>query len=263
MKKDMEKCGESAGVIAALAVKDNISVRDVAYSKIIKYLSVSKCYNIENNIGIRKKTKLPDGSYPLANFPTTTEKIKECLSSYNCGTAFWSVYTMNKGDICLKLTQWLAEKKEPLSTNCAMALGMLGDSGGLDILRKIIRTIPRMPKTIFQERFYLDFAKAITLIGRLQDEESIDDLLKIIECDGNKYSVNLEVTGYYRTISQYECNFVSLAIIALLSIAEISSRKEEIENKIADWTLIPREDVELDKIRKAVLTGMERRKELR
>ena len=183
------------------------------------------------------------------------------MSASHCGHVLWAVRTMDKETIVPKLLQWLKADQGSLTTNSAIALGMLGDKSGLCCLRKIVRTFPEIPEEVPKGRYYLDFAKAITLIGRLQDEQCIEDLFDIMDCDGKKYSVNLKVGGYYRSISQYECNFVSLAITALLSIATNSVRRHEIWQRVTNWALKEREDEELEKLRKTVLAGLECRRE--
>ena len=52
MKRDMHKCGESAGVCAALAVKKGIQPIDLPYEEIKPILQETGCLNEENNVGI-------------------------------------------------------------------------------------------------------------------------------------------------------------------------------------------------------------------
>lgn len=250
MKKDMEKCGEAAGVIAANAVKNNISVKNVSYKEIIPELKKTGCFDEENNSGLHRLRNAIDGSYLEPALPESIEDIKRVLSSDNPGTAFWKVAVSDKKKIIPVLKEWLELRDERLKKNSAIALGMIGDDSGIETIRKILNSSPKNPEKIYSVRYYPDFAKAIVIAGRLQDEKSVDRLLDIVESDGIKYSENLEVGEYYKTKEDFECCFVALAVEALLRIAEKSPRKGEIISRVGKWINSPNKNEPLEKIRK-------------
>lgn len=252
MKRDMEKCGETAGVIAALAVRSRLSPKAVKYEDIIAVTSKTHCYDEANNIGLchlAEETRNSDGSFKKAVLPSTPEEIRALLSHEDFGTAMWKIRISDKSESIPLLKRFLAEDNERLKINCAFALGMLGDGTGADIIRTVIRQKPSMPKKQIHVRYYIDYAKALLLAGRLRDEEVTDELLKIVECDGAGYAEGLELGSYYRTEGDFENCFVSISAASLLHIAEVSGRSDEIISRLRAWCKTQKDCAPLEKTR--------------
>lgn len=255
MKKDMEKCGETAGTAAAVAVKKNKSLNDVTRDEIIGITAETGCFNEENNYGLCDITDMKAvraGKYKKAYIPSTEKEIHDLLTKYDFGTALWRIRTSKKDDVIPLLKKWINEDNHRLKINCAFALGMLEDASGIEYIRSIIRSQPEMPEKIIHVRYYTDFSKALLLAGRLKDTEVIDDLLKIINTNAKGYADSLITGDYYRTKEHFENNFVSISIASLLKTAAVSSRKEEIYNAVNKWANQKFENPEFKKTAKTV-----------
>ncbi len=140
MKADMEKCGEAAGTMCALAIQNNCDVRDVDYTLLRDTLSKTGCYNESQNKGFTgTEVSL---FYPPSEvkFATCQSDVKEALSSYEtAGLAIWPIRGgwVSK-DVYTLLPIWFEEEykkhcKSPLCYNLAVCLALTGDNRGVHL----------------------------------------------------------------------------------------------------------------------------------
>jgi len=223
MKRDMHKCGESAGVCAALAAKKGIQPVDVPYSELKEILEKSGCLDEAHNVGI-----VFDDAYRRMKIKwlTDPEEIKKELSSDMPGIAIYSCKILGE-QIVDHLREWLSENNPMLVNNSAIALGLIGDKACLPVLRNIVKNRDSFYFKDCRRTNQLRTAIAIYLLGKLGDIESIP-LLREILCDENEYYRELyheiKENSYQfnpnKNFNEVYYQIVSHSAIALIKIIE-------------------------------------------
>ena len=141
MRTDMEKCGEAAGVLAALSVAHRCSVRETAklhFAECSRILEASGCLNADNDRGICD-LNLPDGEmWKSCTLPQNREELRQSLLSPTPGLGLLALrmHRIPTDEIVLS---WLHSDHRLLRENTAVALGMLGDASALPVLREILQ----------------------------------------------------------------------------------------------------------------------------
>ncbi|NLB41900.1 MAG: FAD-dependent oxidoreductase, partial [Clostridiales bacterium] len=133
MKQDMQKCGESAGVIAALAVKKGVQPTEVPYEEIKPILEETGCLTEDHNLGVRFDDYYRREPIVWIDSP---EQIKDDLATDKPGIAVYSCKIIGE-DIIPYLKEWKKDDHEMLRYNSAIALGLIGDEDSLELLREI------------------------------------------------------------------------------------------------------------------------------
>jgi len=230
MKRDMHKCGESAGVCAALAVKKDIQPMDVPYNELKEILEKSGCLNEAHNVGI----VFDDGYRRMKiKWLTDPEEIKKELSSNMPGIAIYSCKILGE-QIANHLREWLSDDNQMLVNNSAIALGLIGDKACLPVLRDIVKNRDSFYFKDCRRTNQLRTAIALYLLGKLGDVGSISILREIL-CDENEYEREL-----YHEIKEnsYEFNpnenfnevyfqIISHSAISLIKIIEKNPEVKE------------------------------------
>ena len=248
MKTNMQKCGEAAGVIAGMSVKNSILPIDVEYKSIKDILATTGCFDTKNDIGLRKLAKDEYGDYYRPFIPQTKKEFCDLLSAKGYGTAMWTAYIAKDSVIDKWLCEFMNSSDKMLKRNSALALGMRGNPACIPVIREILNEIPEMSDE--QGRYYLDFAKAIVIAGRLKDMDVADRLMDIVSTWAEKYVVNLRGGTYvYRTCETFRCQFVSLAVVALILISDKASDKKEIMNRLSMYLDLPCDNSEMESMR--------------
>ncbi|MGI2297283.1 FAD-dependent oxidoreductase [Paenibacillus sp. GXUN7292] len=164
MKRDAQKCGEVAALASYLAIKNGSSIRDVSYVELLELLQDSSCYE--------------EGS--IISWLIDPAEIMEGLSGDKPGIAIWSARRLGE-PIVNSLLNWVNTENENLRKHAAIALGLIGNSQALPVLRQIVRERdPYVPQTSHLYSQARGFA-AIYLIGKLGDAQMISDLIDILE----------------------------------------------------------------------------------
>ncbi|MGG1516634.1 FAD-dependent oxidoreductase [Paenibacillus oryzisoli] len=223
MQRDMQKCGESAGVIAALAAKRGVDASEVPYGEVKSILTGSGCLTEEHDRGI-----MFDDSFrrePI-QWMSDPADIRAALGTDMPGVAIYSCKLLG-ARIAPQLKEWLTEPDVNLRYGTAIGLGIAGDSAGAPMLRDMVAN---------RDAFYFKDCRrtnqfrsviAIYLLGRLGDAASLP-LLTTIVCDEREYDLAL-----YHEIKEpsYKLNtsknfnelyfqIVSHAAVALIRIAK-------------------------------------------
>ncbi len=193
MQRDMQKCGESAGVCAALAAKNGIQPAEVPYEDVKRILEESGCLTEKHNTGI-----MFDDAYRREKIEWLTweEDIKSAFTTNRPGIAIYSCKLLGDRIVpCLK--RWLGEKEQLFRYNSAIALGLIGDEASLPTLREIAEN---------RDAFYFEDCRrtnqfrtpaAIYLLGKMGDKNSIP-VLKDILCNVEEFHKPL-----YHAIKEY------------------------------------------------------------
>lgn len=191
MKADLEKSGEVAAQIAKYAIEDNVSAKDVDYAKLVKKLKEDGCYSPELNIGLCS-ARDPDDSNKLWRpipRPASAEEYRKMLDSTDPAVALWYILWKDSEAMRPHLIQWLESESILLRENSAVALGIIGDKSCIPVLRKIIageRTsfgCDHGPHKFGWYRYssHTNYDKAILLLGRFRDKESLPKILEIAD----------------------------------------------------------------------------------
>lgn len=234
MQRDMQKCGESAGVVAALAAKRNIQPAEVPYSEIRVILHATGCLADEHDKGIRF-----DDSFrqePI-RWMTDPDRIREALSTDMPGVAIYSCKRMGSR-LTPHLLQWLNDGDRMLKYGAAIALGLIGQEAAAPVLREIVS---RRDAFFFKDcRRTNQFRSAIAiyLLGKLADEACVPLLTEIL-CDEEEFGKPL-----YHEIKEpsYKLNasknfnelYYQLISHAAVALVRIARRRPELAFTIKD-----------------------------
>lgn len=223
MKRDMHRCGESAGVLAALAIRQDVQPLDVPYADIKAHLMRSGCLDAAHAVGRRFDDRDRRCSVDLLSDPA---EIRRELASERPGIALFSC--QRSGDaIRPSLRAWLAAGDPLLAGNSAIALALLGDPASLPVLRRLIQHRDSFFFKDCRRTNQLRSAIAIYLVGKLGDIDSLPLLEEILcfEQEGEKALYrDIQETSYQfnptKNFNAVYFQIVSHAAIAVLRISE-------------------------------------------
>ena len=227
MKRDMQKCGESAGVCAALAAKKGVQPVDVPYEEIKVILEESGCLNEENNRGIwfddffrREKVQ----------WMTEPEDIKAALKTDMPGIAIYSC-KLNADKMVPFLKEWIQSEDLDLKYNSAIALGLTGEKESLPVLQDIVRN---------RDAFYFKDGRrtnqfrtviAIYLLGKLGDKDSIPILKEILcnedECKKDLYHEIKETSYKLNTCKNFNELYFQVISHSAIALTKIIKKHPE------------------------------------
>ena len=189
MKTDIEKSGEAAGVLAAMAMRyggTKAAARD-HFAELRQILTASGCYNPTNDRGLCD-LNVPDGpmwkSVPL---PADEAAMREALASVHPAVALFAVRSGQAPVTADTLAEW-ANAPGLLGENAAVALGLLGDARAIPKLREILagdcivhtyRHPARAAYGWLQTTDLCNQQKAALLLGRFADPASLPRLQEL------------------------------------------------------------------------------------
>lgn len=140
MRTDMEKCGEAAGVLAALCCLHGCSAKAAAdrhFADYRKLLSGTGCYDPDNDRGICDLNRPDRGMWQSCALPGSDEELKPILSSVTPALGLLAM-RLHRIPVDATIAAWLTSDHRLLRENTAVALGMLGDRRALPVLREIL-----------------------------------------------------------------------------------------------------------------------------
>ncbi|MDF2935150.1 MAG: hypothetical protein K0Q90_523 [Paenibacillaceae bacterium] len=223
MQRDMQKCGESAGVAAALAALDGVAPDQVPYSRIKEILTETGCLTEEHNKGIWF-----DDSFrrEQIRWMTDPEAIKAELATDKPGIAIYSCKLLD-GTIIPHLKKWLASEDQLLRYASAISLGLTGDTAASPVLREIVRERDAFYYKDCRRTNQFRSAIAVYLLGKLGDRDSLP-LLREILCDEEEYNKPLyheiKETSYKintsKNFNELYYQIISHAAVALMRLAK-------------------------------------------
>ncbi len=172
MKADMEKCGEAAGVLAALAVKQNCDVRAVPYTDLAERLTASGCLDPQWDVGfcdLRIRTEKLWQPLPL---PKTEQELAQAFASEHPEVGLASaVYREVPNEVFYAL---LRNKRQQIREHAAIALGIRGEYRIIPFLILILGRTPQWEISFTDANTFdwlcvthhCNYLKAVLLIGR-------------------------------------------------------------------------------------------------
>ena len=234
MQEEMRKAGIVAAFAAQIAIRRGCAVRDVPYAELRP--------PIEKAGTLRPPRKTFVTSYHGYEFkPFTDGEAVAALRQDVVRTDEWW-YAKSKGDPCERAAYayWTAWKRALSGTsderrrladlfaaemaktpryagNYAVALGLMEDARALPVLRGIVsdpggETDPVIPKA------YPNRIKAILLLGRFADADSVGPLMGIVRDGARRFTESLLKAGAFRTPDLCRFQALSYALMALQAI---------------------------------------------
>ncbi|WP_168120385.1 FAD-dependent oxidoreductase [Paenibacillus sp. HB172176] len=223
MQRDMQKCGESAGVIAALAAKRGAEASEVPYGEAQAILTASGCLTEEHDRGIMFDDSFRRESIEWMSDPAD---IRAALGTDMPGVAIYSCKLLGER-IAPQLKEWLTEPEGMLRYGAAIGLGIAGNPAGAPTLREMVAERDAYYFKDCRRTNQFRSAIAIYLLGKLGDADSLE-LLTSIVCDKQEYDRELyheiKETSYKlntsKNFNELYFQIVSHAAVALIRIAE-------------------------------------------
>lgn len=215
MERDVQKCGEAVGILAAEAAKRALPVREVPYEPLAFKLRQSGCLLEQNDLGFIDSRRAPDMGRVF--FPETIEEIERGLASDAPGMAMWRVRQLK--DRAPIRTMLERHEETHLPIHAAMALALADDASGAQMLIDCVKRRDAFVPKSSRKYNMLRSASALYLLGRLHYKPALDELLSLI---ANWRSITIEafVPDEFMA-NEEECRFqyLSQAIVAAMEIA--------------------------------------------
>ena len=230
MKRDLKKLAEAAAYACALAVKHNISVRDVDYDELADMLRETGCLDarVDQGIGdLRIDPELPNAHVDL---PDTVSAFRAALSQpmpfygwsmpgtvakreeNSPALALMAAWLAPNAEIADALAGWIAAD-EPYADNYALALALMGDARACPRLRRMITQPSQIAKIVPLP------VRAACLLGRVGAAEDAEALLNLVEDDASSCAAAMPPCEKYPTESARAYAMLSMSIMSLSRIA--------------------------------------------
>ena len=185
MKRDMEKLGEAAAIVASVSIKRQISIRDVVYKEVEERLRASGCLQEKHRHGWLRCTRWtePDKDKQPMIFPRSDEEFIALLRGNAPETALF-LSKQNPKRWENSLLKCLEEKEQRLKERAALGLAFHKNSCALDTLRKIVQ------RAVHQRGCEEHTWKALCLLSRYAMREDVALYEKIITLFAEKLACN-------------------------------------------------------------------------
>ncbi len=231
MKRDLKKLAEAAAYACALAVKHDISVRDVDYDELAGMLRETGCLDarVDQGIGdLRIDPELPNAHVDL---PDTAQAFRAALSQpmpfygwsmpgtvakreeNSPALALMAAWLTPNAEIADALAAWIAAD-EPYAGNYALALALMGDERACPRLRQMIEEPSQIAKIVPLP------VRAACLLGRIGAAEDAEALLELVEDNAHACADAMPSCEKYPTASARAYTMLSMAIMSLSRIAQ-------------------------------------------
>ena len=193
MNRDMYRMGECIGVAASMAVEKGVEIDAIDYEVYLERVKLRGCFNgyPDRTFGFDNNRNLI--SYKPLDF--NTDKTLDLLYTETPGAAIWSCYiSKNKSGVCQKVYEMMKHSDSELAKyNCAIALGVMGDSRALPVIREIVKKRDCYYYKDCRRSNQHRSAIAICLLGRIGTKDDIAALSEIVfdksEIDKELYHV--------------------------------------------------------------------------
>ena len=241
MKRDLKKLAEAAAYACALAVKHNISVRDVDYDELAGMLRATGCLDARVDQGIGDLRIDPDMPGAHVDLPDTVSAFRAALSQpvpfygwsmpgtvarreeNSPALALMAAWLTPNAEIADALAAWIAAD-EPYADNYALALALMGDERACPRLRQMIARPSQLGKIVPLP------VRAACLLGRIGAAEDAEALLNLVEDDASSCAAAMPSCEKYPTEGARAYAMLSMAV---MSLARIAQRHPELYGGIA------------------------------
>lgn len=251
MKRDLKKLAEAAAYACALAVKHNISVRDVDYDELAGMLRATGCLDARVDQGIGDLRIDPDMPGAHVDLPDTVSAFRAALSQpvpfygwsmpgtvarreeNSPALALMAAWLTPNAEIADALAAWIAAD-EPYADNYALALALMGDERACPRLRQMIARPSQLGKIVPLP------VRAACLLGRIGAAEDAEALLKLVEDDAKECAAAMPSCEKYPTEGARAYAMLSMSIMSLSRIARRHpALYEGIAQRLQIWSRKP------------------------
>lgn len=229
MNLDMKKVAEAAAEWTTLAVKKELSLREVNYTELKEKLTKSGCLNDRDNKGCRIDgiRTAEGGLLPSVTvcWITDPEHLHDRLKTDKAGEAIWSARRIGEAALPT-LLKLLESSNKNTSRHSAFALAILGCEKATPLLRQMVFERDDFMLKDCRKNNNLRGCVSIFWLGRLSDREITDELIDIIcnetEIERSVYrQKDLQTTRYrVKNFEDVYFQFVSESVMALIRIGE-------------------------------------------
>lgn len=214
MERDVQKCGEAVGILAAEAIRANTDPRRVDYARLQRELHRSGCLLEQNNFGyVNRKYSLQDGR---TVFPETLEEIRALLSGPEPGMAIWSG---RRHQPLSDLHAWLRADDPQLRVHTAMTLALGGDDAGAEVLLDAVRRRDSFVPATSLRYNMIRGVSCLYLLGRLGWLGALDEVLRLIAHWQEIVPEHFVSDEFLFDEEEYRFQYLSMAIWAAAQIA--------------------------------------------
>ena len=251
MKRDLKKLAEAAAYACALAVKHNISVRDVDYDELAGMLRATGCLDARVDQGIGDLRIDPDLPGAHVDLPDTVSAFRAALSKpmpfygwsmpgtvarreeNSPALALMAAWLTPNAEIADALAGWIAAD-EPYADNYALALALMGDERACPRLRQMIARPSQQGEIVPLP------VRAACLLGRIGAAEDAEALLKLVEDDAKECAAAMPSCEKYPTEGARAYAMLSMAVMSLARIAQRHpALYEGIAQRLQIWSQKP------------------------
>ncbi|OUS75219.1 hypothetical protein B1748_18980 [Paenibacillus sp. MY03] len=232
MQRDMQKCGESAGVLAALAARSGVDVGQVPYEEVRDILRASGALTDEHNRGVMFDDSFRRETIEWMNDPAD---IREALASEMPGVAIYSCKLLGRS-IAPHLIAWLTDRDVELRYGAAIALALTGDPAAAPVLREMVERRDALYFKDCRRTNQFRSVIAVYLLGRLADAASVPLLSRMLtdeeEYGRPLYHVIKEPSYKLNTCKEFNELYFQLMSHAAVALVRIAERHAEHEASI-------------------------------
>ena len=250
MQEDMRKTGIAAACAALVAIRRNCALKDVPYAELKPLLEAAG-----NLKPPRKNDVTAVRGYEFHAF--SDEEAVNALKQDVIRTGEWW-YAETKGAPCehAAYAYWTAWRRQLIGNenerkhladmlaaemqkggrfagNFAVALGLMKDRRAVPILLEIVKH-PGGELDPVIKNAYPNRVKALLLLGRFQEQESLPLMMDIIRDDAKSFMADLFGTGAFSTPDMCCFQALSYALMAIKSILAVYPNAR-IENELHQW----------------------------
>ena len=236
MMDDMSRSGEAAALIAYYAIKSGLPACDMPYELFRKDMMKYGALCSEDRAAVYKLS----GTQPVISCKDSVwiddiDKIKQGLSSDDCGYAMWSARKMGE-KIRPYLNLWLNSKNKNLKVNSALSMALCGFKEAENVLYETLDDFSGYVPSTSDKYILPRTVSVITACGRLRLTNTFDKIFKFFKDPSITDVIPVKIGGFYSCREDVRFQFRSCAFIALVEILkfddELSKAKAPLIQKV-------------------------------
>ncbi len=218
MKDDVQKAGETAGLMASMAVKAGIRAKDIEVDALRSRLFASCALKPEHEV-MRIEEKVSQTIYEGELWCKDDQKLAEGLATDTPGYYIWSARALGK---CELLTNLLTSENEKVRVNAALGLALLDVKSACSVAVLCEAAICRDGYVAHSGRG-LNVPRALAAInalGRIGAYEAVPVLFELLEHEDFIDDLKIEPKTVIVDREDYYFQYRAYIIKALCDIAE-------------------------------------------
>ncbi len=218
MKDDVQKAGETAGLMASMAIKGGIRAKEIDVHALRSRLFASGALKSEHEVR-RIEEKVSQTVYEGELWCKDDEKLTEGLATDAPGYFIWSARSLDKREL---LTALLTSENEKVRVNSALALALLDvkSARSVSVLCEAAMCrdgyVPRSGRGLNVPRALA----AINALGRIGAREAIPVLFDLLEHEEFIDDLPIEPKTVIANREDYYFQYRAYIVKALCDIAE-------------------------------------------